>query len=199
MDTAYPATSLTNPRSSSRLNMLCCAPVLILPACSPHSACRAASSAYSAAHRFFGRSPRARVCWLRIHCRQTYCRRCDTCLSINIAVNGSGAKHNLHLKSDDQARTDRGFPEHLRTATAPYTSPAILVQEASTLIHCVISDLLLNTIYPSQSSVVHLSSTRPEHCTPPAPLTCTPHLPAILPWDRLRQYHSTRRQSSSRS
>jgi hypothetical protein len=111
----YPATSLTKPRSSSTLSMLCCAPVRILPAFCSHSACRAASSADSAAHRFFGRSPRARLCWLRMHCRQTYCRRCDTCLSINIAANGSGAKRDFHLESDDQSRTDCGFPEHLRT------------------------------------------------------------------------------------
>jgi hypothetical protein len=73
---------------------------------------------------------------------------------------GTGAKRDFHLESDDQSRTDRGFPEHLRTATAPCTSPAFLVQNASTLTCCVIAHLLLNTIYPSQFSIVHLLFTR---------------------------------------
>lgn len=94
---AYPATSLTKPRSSSTLSMLCRAPPRMLRLCVSHSACREAESASSAAHFFAGRSPRASVCWLRSHGRRQTCcgRPGDRRRSISMAVNGSARKTKL--------------------------------------------------------------------------------------------------------
>jgi hypothetical protein len=76
---------------------------------------------------------------------------------------------------------------HAQTAaspstSAPCTSPAFLVQNATTLTSCVIPQLLLNIICPSQSSIVHLSFTRLQLLFPIhtanmyAALTCHPPL-----------------------
>jgi hypothetical protein len=46
----HPATSLTKPRSSSKLSILCCAPDRIVCACSSHSAWRTSASAVWLAH-----------------------------------------------------------------------------------------------------------------------------------------------------
>lgn len=84
---AHPATSFTNPRSSSRLSILCCMPDRTFPAWSSHCACLAAASGSSAAHLLSGRSPRARLCCCRVHCRQTNCRGLDRCLKADMAAN----------------------------------------------------------------------------------------------------------------
>jgi hypothetical protein len=84
---AHPATSLTNPRSSSTLSMLCCIPARTLPACSSHCACLAAGSVSSSAHLFVGRSPRAKVDCCRMHRRHTESRGLASCLKDDMAAN----------------------------------------------------------------------------------------------------------------
>lgn len=142
--TTYPATSLTNPRCSSRLSMLCWAPDRILLACSSHSACREALSGAPSAHFWLGRWPLARVCRLRRHRRQTYCRPCDKRPSINMAVNGSGAKRDSHLESDDRGG---GLCAASPTISAPATMHVTHLSSVSRI--DVDSSCVLTLPYPS--------------------------------------------------
>jgi hypothetical protein len=87
----HPATSLTKPRSSSKLSMLCCAPDRIVCACSSHSAWRTSASAVWLAHGPLWRWRRAIVWGKGTHCRRTNCGREDKCLSSDMAADAQVA------------------------------------------------------------------------------------------------------------
>jgi hypothetical protein len=87
----HPATSLTKPRSSSKLSMLCCAPDRIVCARSSHSAWRTSASAASLAHEPLWRWRRAIVWGKGTHCRRTNCGREDKCLSSDMAADAQVA------------------------------------------------------------------------------------------------------------
>ena len=129
---SHPAMSLTNPRSSRRLSILCCIPVLTFPACSSHRVCRTSGSFSSSDHLNSGRSPRAKVCSRRMHCRPTTCRDLDHCRNADMAPNCTAVKTLGHVKMPASPRLPRwnapsrrlahihepcSFPDYLRIRT----------------------------------------------------------------------------------
>lgn len=114
--------SLTNPRSSSTLSMLCCAPTRTFPACSSHCACLAAGSASSSAHLDVGRSPRASVDCRRMHVRHTKSRGRDSRLKADMAANCTALNLGPRAKCPGLPRWsqhDADWPEPLQLPRPP--------------------------------------------------------------------------------